>query len=138
MNEVVIREWSGSADAVRRALEIAEGRGQLVSVEPLRAGPRGVAVRVVLRPSALTRTPTPPRQTPTRPRQRRWVRWAIGSTAALLLLGAIVWLVVEAVAWAFAHVAQILGVLGGGAFLLFLAGQAGVCPGVHCPGCRHR
>jgi hypothetical protein len=50
----------------------------------------------------------------------------------------IVWGAVIAVAWAFAHVAQILGATGGGVALLYLAGRAGVCPGVHCPGCRHR
>jgi len=137
VNEVV-REWAGSVDAVRRALEIAEGRGQLVSVEPLRAGPRGVAVRVVLRPATLIQTPTAPRQIP-RQRHRHLARWiaagAFGLAGLTALLG---WAIYLLFVWLAAHVAEVLGVLGALLAALWLLGRVGVCPGVHCPGCRHR
>lgn len=43
-----------------------------------------------------------------------------------------------AVQWLLAHLLLIAGVLIALAALLWLAGRAGVCPGIHCPGCRHR
>lgn len=115
MNELV-REWAGTAASVRRALELADARGQLVSFEPLRAGPSGVAVRVVLRPTS-TRTPTGPRQTTTRPRQRRWVRWSAVVAIVLLLSGALFWVL-------YTYWAVILGTIVV-ALLVLLAQAAG-------------
>lgn len=134
MNEVV-REWPAN-EATARALRIAVAERKLVSAELVYRPRRNPVVRVVLRPAVLSSARAKPRRNLTT--NRRTAKVAIASTAALLLLGAIVWLVVLAVSWATAHVAQILGVLGGGAVLLYLAGRVGVCPGVHCPGCRHR
>lgn len=102
----MVRYWPAD-ESGRRAAELAYARGQLVHAERV-----GDVVRVVLRVPAgrtPTRTPTAPRQTTTRPRQVRW-RVALAITAVVLLVGALVWGVVLAVAWAAAHVAQLLGI----------------------------
>jgi uncharacterized membrane protein YcjF (UPF0283 family) len=98
----VVREWPAN-EAGRRAAELARARGQLVHAERV-----GDVVRVVLRVPDRS-TPTAPRQTTTRPRQVRW-RVALAVAAAVLLLGAVVWGVVLVVAWAAAHVAQLVGI----------------------------
>jgi hypothetical protein len=141
-----VREWSGTADSVRQSLEAAAARGQLVSVEPLRANAHGVAVRVVLRPAQ--RTTTDPRQDHDKPRQLRPLRirrgWEYRMAAGVALLGsgaAAVWLLVEAGlaawAWLLAHLASVVGTLALLVAIFWALGKLGVCPGVHCPGCRH-
>ena len=98
----VVHEWPAN-DAGRRAAELAVARGQLVYAERV-----GDVVRVVLRVPA-GRTPTGPRQTTTRPRQG-FRRVALAITAAVLLVGALVWGVALAVAWAADHLAMLLGI----------------------------
>lgn len=104
----IVREWSGTAESVRQALQRAEERGQLVSVEPLRAGPRGVAVRVVLRPAAVVRTRTAPRQSPQWPTSRLVVV-GVSVGAGLALGTGIVWGGFKLFDWAGQHVAELVG-----------------------------
>lgn len=128
---MIVRYWPAGAEATRTALRLAEERGQLVE-----AGRRGDLVRVVLRAAAVERAA--PRQVP----RHRWEYVAACSVALLAAGGALVWLLVEVVMlaarWLGAHVPQVLGSLGALLALMYLLGCAGVCPGVHCPGCRHR
>lgn len=129
--------WEGTEASVRASVARAHAAGQLVEVRAVGATEPGlVAAAVVLR------TPTAPRQHPDTPRQRsprRTVWLAGGGCAAGLAVGvpsgwAARWLL----EWVAAHAA---GILGGLAVLIvltswWLAGQAGACPGLHCPGCR--
>jgi len=120
--------WPANA-AGQRAAELALARGQLVRAERV-----GDVVRVVLR--VPRQDPDRFRHTPTRPRRWTWI--AAGCAAGAVILGALVWLVVLAVAWLTAHVAQVLGVVAGSVAVLYVLGRVGACPGFHCPGCRHR
>lgn len=43
-----------------------------------------------------------------------------------------------AVAWVAAHWQMLLGAAVVSLLLVFGLGRVGVCPGLHCPGCRHR
>lgn len=131
MTTKFVKQWSGTAASVRQALELAHARGQLVSFEPVRANGRGVAVRVVLRDldrPTPTGPPTGPRQDPdrssaeaTQKPDRTTTRRAllIGASVGvgLGLVGVVVWVVFELVAWASGHVAAILG----GAVALLIA-----------------
>ncbi len=98
----VVHEWPAN-EAGRKAAELAVARGQLVYAERV-----GDVVRVVLRvPTG--RTPTAPRQTTTRLRQARQ-RVALAVAGVVLLVAALVWGVVLAVAWAADHLAMLLGI----------------------------
>jgi hypothetical protein len=129
------REWTGDAVAVRRAVELARERGQLVDEQWLPATPGEAAVKVVLRPGAL---PAGQRQ---RQRSVPW-RWIAGATALVgsaVGTGWLLWLAANAaVGWLVAHAAHIAGGLAVVALAWWLLGQAGACPGVHCPGCGCR
>lgn len=124
----------GTPDHVRACLEALHANGELVSMTPPKpAGTGQVVVRVEL-------TPTRPRQRPdkvgTRPRQG-WRVPAAVIGGAVVAVGALVALLWWAVLWLADHAAQVLGVLGALLVVVWLLGRVGVCPGVHCPGCRH-
>jgi hypothetical protein len=124
------RVWQAHPSAVRRAVQLARARGQLVAVEPLPAPCGQAAVRVVLRTQAL---PTPPRRT------HYW--WAAGALVFVAAAGGVGWVMWWAASWAAAHSAQIGRVVLGAAVVVvggwWLLGRIGACPGIHCPGCRH-
>jgi hypothetical protein len=122
------RHWTGYEITVRRAVEVARHRGQLVDVQWLPASPGRASAVVRLRPHVL----------PAAPRTRRsswWWAAGLGAAGTVALGGWGLWI---AVSWLVAHAAHIAG---GAAILALLwigLGQLGACPGVHCPGCRHR
>lgn len=133
----VVREWPAN-EAGRRAAERALARGQLVHAER-----HGDVVRVVLQ----LPTPTAPRQHPatypdkvgTGPRQGWHVPAAVfgAVVGAAVACVALSWWVVL---WVAGHLALVIGwtalLLGAPMVVWFLLGRAGMCPGVHCPGCR--
>jgi hypothetical protein len=127
------RLWTGAAPAVRRAVELARERGQLVDERWLPARPGEAAVQVVLRAQAL-----PARHT------RRAVpwRWVAGGTllaTAAVGSGWLVWWAANAaIGWLVAHGAHIVGGLAMMAGAWWLLGRAGACPGLHCPACSCR
>jgi hypothetical protein len=128
---------TGTPVQVGQTLDRLARTGQLARVsDPQPTGQAGqvlVTVQVLQpRPAAALAARTGPRR-----RVRPWVWWTAGGAAVAVLAG-LVWLVVVAVAWVVAHWAHLLVGLVLLAVLLGLAGRAGVCVGVHCPGCRHR
>lgn len=146
MNEVV-REWRGTRESVGASLGLARARGQLVSVQPLHATVRGVAVRVVLRERPLEAAP---RRVRRGLKRRGWEYRAACGVVLATAFGIFVWLLVKAACWAWArftawlaaHAAEVIGaavmVLIGAGLVLYGLGKIGVCcPGLHCPGCRH-
>jgi hypothetical protein len=128
---VVDTRLVGYPDEVANALRTMHERGDLAEVpqqaQHLRDGRVAVNVRVI------------DRTRPVRHRShRRWV--AIGVASGTAVTAGVVYLVYLAVTALLAHLALILGT---GALMLLLgwvgAGQAGACPGLHCPGCKcHR
>lgn len=119
----MVRYWPAD-ESGRRAAELAYARGQLVHAER-----HGDVVRVVLRV---------PAGRATRVRQRATARpWLVPTAVIGGAVGALVALLWWAVLWVADHAAQVLGVLGALLVLFWLLGRVGVCPGVHCPGCRH-
>lgn len=118
------RHWTGHPTALRRAVELARQRGQLVDERWLTS--REVVVR--LRPAL----PPAPRR-----RAGRW--WAVGlATAGSLAIG-VGWAVWWVLSWVAVHAVAIgkgaLGVAAVVAGVWWLLGRLGACPGVHCPGC---
>lgn len=145
--QLLVREWGPAAPhAIADALRKARVEGVLVRAEPVPA-PAGLrAVRVVLRPKPGAADG-----------QRVEARRAALPWPAAAALGAVglagdagiaagEWAVVRAVLDAFEaagravaeHRAGIVGALvaAGAAMVWVLLGQAGACPGLHCPGCR--
>lgn len=131
----------GTPADVRARLERLHADGELVSLTPPRPAGRGqVVVRVEL-------TPTRPRQHPatypdkvgTGPRQGWHVPAAVfgAVVGAAVALVALLW---WAVLWVAGHLALVIGwtalLLGAPLAVWFLLGRAGMCRGVHCPGCR--
>lgn len=77
---------------------------------------------------------------PTRRTRRRWKAVAIG-TATFAAGGAFagfVWLIITVVQFVIEHAVVVAGAAVLLALLLGAAGKVGICPGIHCPGCRHR
>jgi len=65
-------------------------------------------------------------------------RLPIAVTLAVLgALAGVAYLVYLLVQVVISHLALIVGVLVAAGAAWFLLGRAGVCPGLHCPGCRH-
>lgn len=126
---------TGQPDQVRAWLEQAQEAGRLVSFtapEPVPGRPGEVTVRATVLPVVQVRAYTRVQGQPVRWSVRR--RLAVGTAVALPVVGAVVWLAYEV--WVYRYV--ILGVLVvAGLVALWVAlGQAGVCPGLHCPGCK--
>lgn len=129
---VVDQQLVGYPDQVANALRTMHERGDLAELpqqaQHLRDGRVAVNVRVIDR--------TPPARTHSR--VRRMVAVVAGGTIALASVGYLVYLATMEL------VDHALPVLGGVILLMLLlgwvgAGQAGACPGLHCPGCRcHR
>lgn len=72
---------------------------------------------------------------------RRRIRRAVivsGVVGGGIVLTAATWAVVVAVAWVVGHLAAILFAAMLAALVMLGLGQVGICPGVHCPGCKHR
>jgi hypothetical protein len=128
-----ITDWP---DAVLLFLRHLHDRGELVSYTPMHPviDDRGrVTVRYVRRELA-------PRPTvAARPAPARWsVRRRVGVAAAVATGIAVP--TALALWWLWAHRILVVGVLVGlGALVIWWgAGQAGACPGLHCPGCKCR
>ncbi len=77
--------------------------------------------------------PTPPRRT----RRRTALRFAAFAVPAIGLAAATVYAVARLVA----ELIHLLPIIAGALVVLLVVwaalGRAGVCPGLHCPGCRH-
>jgi hypothetical protein len=124
----VERLWTGTDVSVRRAVELARERGQLVDERWLPARAGEAAVKVVLRPAAL---PAGKRSVPW-----RWIAGATTLVGSAVGAGWLVWLAANAaVGWLVAHAAHIVGGVALVLAVWWLLGRAGACPGVHCPGC---
>lgn len=126
---VVPRTIEGTGKDVERILQRIKARGDLVSPIPKNLVPMQrvvVHVHVIQRPE----------------RRRVQTRWVVagvaGGTVALGGAGFLAYLATAEL------VANALPFLGGLILLMLLlgwvgAGQAGACPGLHCPGCKcHR
>lgn len=125
---VVPRTIEGTGKDVERTLQRIRARRDLVSPIPnnLRSMPHVVVhVHVIERP-------------PRRRVRTRWVAAGVaGGTVALAGAGWLAYIAVDAL------LAHALPLLGGLVLLMLLlgwvgAGQAGACPGLHCPGCKCR
>lgn len=127
-------------------LRAARAAGRLVSyTQPVPAP--GAPGRVMLRVQ-LADHPTPPARPATpAPTPQRWVpqprprlppaAWAAIAVAALAILGAAIWVIVTLLAWVLAHLALITATLAAAVLIVVLLSRAGICPGIHCPGCPH-
>lgn len=111
---------------VAELLRGAHAAGRLVTMTPPEPVGKGrVVVRVELRPLP-------------RPQRRTRRRLAVGAAVGIVATVAVGVAVTATVRWLVEHAAHL------GAVLLILtllwagAGRAGVCVGLHCPGCRHR
>jgi hypothetical protein len=128
------RRIIGTASEVAATVARVRRSGRLIAMTTPRQTNDG---RVFVNVRYLTPPAQPAR--PARPARRRTaVRVAAIATTAAALIGLAVYGVVLLVT-ALVH---LLPLLIGGLVLLLLAwavlGRAGVCPGVHCPGCTHR
>jgi hypothetical protein len=119
----------GEPDQVAAALERVRDEDRLVEgrVEAYYANGRvKVIARIIDRPGP-------------QPRRRRRLRTRVVVTmlaVASVLLAVAVWLTYMLVQALIAALPIILGILGI-LLLIWIGGQLGVCPGIHCPGCRH-
>lgn len=132
---VIDRRVVGSPVEIARFLTAAGLSGRLVSSSELRPMPAGdprvyVAVRLCERPVEQVVTAA-------RWRRRPGLVATVTATVVVVVsaLGVALYLLVQAVIALMPYVIAGLVIL---AVLWLLAGRAGVCPGVHCPGCRHR
>jgi hypothetical protein len=128
---------TGSPVQVGQLLDRLGRTGRLARVSDPQ--PTGQAGQVLVTVRLLQPRPAPALTPRTGPRSRvlPWVWWTAGGAAAAVLAG-LAWLVVAAVAWVAAHWAHLLVGLVVLAAVLGGLGRAGVCVGMHCPGCRHR
>ena len=117
--------------ALARQLNARVAAGELVVTESARlpdgrAYARVQVIAAASRPALRTIWP-----------RRRGVVIAVG-VAAFVAAVAAAWVIVAAVLWLVAHWALAVGgvVLLGAVW--FALARAGFCPGIHCPGCRHR
>jgi hypothetical protein len=126
-------------DRVATAVRALAARGDLLAMtvpKPLPDGSGRVAVRVRLRGEVLHKVPTGaapnlrPRRVRSSPSSRRQ-RVIAGSVAGAGLLVGVGYLVYRA--WPL-----ILATLVLLAVIWYGLGRVGACPGIHCPGCRHR
>jgi hypothetical protein len=131
----------GTRPEVLNALRTAHSHGRLIATgSQLRPVPGDHLGRVYIRARIL---PPPPARPVTPHRTWRPYLIAVAVAAGLALVALLIWAVVAAVnaaVLAITHaLPELLGLLAvAGVLLLFAAGRAGVCPGIHCPGCRHR
>jgi len=120
----------GEPDALARQLNARVAAGELVVTESARL-PDGRAyarVQVVAGSRPALRTIWP---------RRRGVVIAVG-VAAFAAAVAAAWVIVAAVLWLVAHWALAVGAVVLLGAVWFVLARAGFCPGIHCPGCRHR
>lgn len=129
-------------DQLRAAVapaDLHEKRSAVVVRSDTRAmySPRAAPARPVPLVAEGRIVPPPPRLVRRRFRRRWVVPVAVASTSVAAIGGA-VWLILTVAEFLAAHLLQVAG----GAVLLALLvaglGQVGACPGIHCPGCRHR
>lgn len=122
----------GTRQQVANVIRTAHRSGQLVTLGPIQPMPtdrsKVCVTATFTQPTIRTRRRLPRRHAAI-------ITVAVASTTVLALLGWAGYLLVQLVA---AHWPLILGVLTLAATALLLAGRAGICPGIHCPGCRHR
>jgi hypothetical protein len=136
----VARPIRGDQREVANALASLARRGDLVSWTPRRHLPNG---RIEVLARYVDRTQRTPDQTPLpmpEPVRRRVrVRWVVGGVAVGVGVGSglgfAVYKVLVAVIPLLPAAFALLVLL---ALAWFLLGRAGACPGLHCPGCRHR
>ena len=129
---IVEQQLRGHPADVANALLVMKRRGDLVSWTPV-GQRRGPDPLVVLNVRRVDRTSVRRRV------RRRWVVASVaGGTVALTGAGFLAYLATAEL------VAHALPFLGGLVLLMHAlgwvgAGQAGACPGLHCPGCKcHR
>lgn len=67
-------------------------------------------------------------------RNRVPIAITVAVVAAVAVVGYLLYLLVQLIV---THLALIIGALIGVVAVWFALGRAGVCPGLHCPGCRH-
>jgi hypothetical protein len=133
---VTVRTKTGTpAEVAAWAAQLRNEAGDRISgvqLAPVPGQPGMVVARATVVPVVQVRAYTRVQGQPVRWSVRR--RLAAGTAAALPVLGAVAWLAYEV--WVYRYV--ILGMLVVAALLggWVVAGQAGVCPGVHCPGCK--
>lgn len=125
-----------------RQVAVAGRDWQLVTGTPAEVAAAVRAARATGRLEAMTtphRVPGHPRRVYVHirmrePQRRVWPAAVAGGVA----LAAIAAVTVLAVAWMVAHWQMLLGAAVVAAVVLAGLGRVGVCPGIHCPGCRHR
>lgn len=112
----------GSFAEVAGMIDRAHAAGRVVHVTPPRAARNGqVVVDVRLRPQR-------------RSGRRRVVSLVVAAVVVLLVLLAAAGLALQ---WLIAHLPHVLVAAAIIGALLAAAGRAGVCVGIHCPGCKH-
>jgi hypothetical protein len=122
----------GTRHQIANVIRTAHTRGQLVTLGPVKPVPHDRSKVCVI---ATFTKPTirPPRRI-TR-RHQAIIAAAVAGLTVAALMGWAMYLLVQLVV---AHWALIVGLLTAVGVALLLASRAGVCPGIHCPGCRHR
>lgn len=128
----------GDRSEVEAALRTVDLRGELVRVDSVEmlAGNRAKVIATVADTALAQR-----QQLPARRVRRSRVKVALVTTGVTLVVGTIgvaVWAVIQAVQWVAQHWATVGGIALLALLLLFVVlPRAGVCPGIHCPGCKH-
>jgi hypothetical protein len=130
----------GTRHQLLTVLRTAHSQGRLVAMDsqlrPVPGDPHG---RVYLH--ARLRPPMPGRRHTAHQTRRRYLI-AAAVAGALAVLALLIWAVAAAITAAISAIGdalpQLLGLAAVVGVLLLAAGRAGICPGIHCPGCRHR
>jgi hypothetical protein len=131
---------TGTAGQLAALLRHHTSAGTLVAATAPRRLPDGrcsIILRLRTNPAARRRVTRP--ATPVRTRRTGRIAalvLAIAGAAAGLLT-AIAWLLGQLVAFLTAHAAALAGVAIALVAIIAALGRAGVCPGIHCPGCTH-
>ena len=134
------RRIEGAPAEVAATVARVRRSGRLVAMTTPRLSPTGdgtvyVNVRFLAPPPSRTARPVAIRLRTIR-------RTAIRVAAIAVLVVGLAAVAVYAVMRLVAELIHLLPVLGGALVLLLLVwsalGRAGVCPGLHCPGCAHR
>jgi hypothetical protein len=138
---LIYRSVTGTPAEVAATVAMIRDTGRLVAATAPRqraAADSRVTVVVTVRGPRTAAAPVPRR------RSRRWIAPTViiaASTATVAALGYAVATLARATVHAVT--ANVHIVLGGLLLLalvlfVFVLGRAGACPGIHCPGCRHR